>query len=711
MKSKLSGSVIDFNASFSLKLKDEIGSGSFSYVYSTYDPHYVVKMINSSDPKSLASYKNEKIAFQSMPRHENLVYCPAYKDSVYIKGINYCCLALENCSKGSVIGMIVDKRVVFKEHQIFKILFDVTLGLHEMHSLSRPIAHRDLKGENVLLGDDGHFKLTDFGSISTRRIERVTQENRDDIQEDLDLNTTPTIRAPEQCDLYSGFPITEKVDIWGLGCLLYILCFHKQPFETRLSTINCQYFMPENSQYSKTLTNLLNVLFKINPNERPGTTDLLKYFEKQMHSTINNLASSIEEANEHADHYDRVRGYKTSSGVHQTYSPPDKMSDGRSRNQVKESLRLQYVNSDESKVKPKFKDVFHKFVAQISTKTEAWMLSALEENPKGPSQQSVQFLIVKAWNKPHKIEKFYNLFYKKYQRNPDSTIIVLKGLITLHNYFRKGPNDVFLTKGPPSGRNIVNSISQTWKIIFAQNLYSSKDMIRNTYTTQLIVEYSDLMLRKFDLHLKYHRVFQGNYALEPYFLFPVEENSPISAHVIESLLDFLSQLTTFHQMLFQDQNLFQIQCSIASSILDEEYCLISALAHIIATFKQATNYIQTANIASSIEKRVQSTEERFQHCYEKASQFFESCRQMHEFQHHRGTIPRLSMDVFKEIHDILILMNYSTQKFQIKKYLNHSRSICNLVLPRSYQEVVMNLNSHYIQSKNICIEKYVFNVI
>ena len=60
---KLSGSVIDFSPSFKLKLKDQIGSGSFSYVYSTEDPKFVVKMINSSDEKSYISYINEKYAF------------------------------------------------------------------------------------------------------------------------------------------------------------------------------------------------------------------------------------------------------------------------------------------------------------------------------------------------------------------------------------------------------------------------------------------------------------------------------------------------------------------------------------------------------------------------------------------------------------------------------------------------------------------------
>ena len=54
-------------------------------------------------------------------------------------------------------------------------------------------------------------------------------------------------RTPEMVDLYSNCPITEKADVWALGCLLYKLCFMVHPFEDSgiLRIVNANYSLPE----------------------------------------------------------------------------------------------------------------------------------------------------------------------------------------------------------------------------------------------------------------------------------------------------------------------------------------------------------------------------------------------------------------------------------------------------------------------------------
>jgi hypothetical protein len=83
-------------------------------------------------------------------------------------------------------------------------------------------------------------------------------------------------RSPEQLDLYSGYEIGPKVDIFALGCAVFMLCFRKQPFESRLSSINSQYFLPEQCQFSDFLQYLVRMCFTADPKQRPSATQLIK---------------------------------------------------------------------------------------------------------------------------------------------------------------------------------------------------------------------------------------------------------------------------------------------------------------------------------------------------------------------------------------------------------------------------------------------------
>ena len=57
-------------------------------------------------------------------------------------------------------------RLLRKEHQfpndvaLFYVA-EITLAFEHLHSMN--IAYRDLKPENLLIGSDGHLKITDFG--------------------------------------------------------------------------------------------------------------------------------------------------------------------------------------------------------------------------------------------------------------------------------------------------------------------------------------------------------------------------------------------------------------------------------------------------------------------------------------------------------------------------------------------------------------------
>lgn len=114
-----------------------------------------------------------------------------------------------------------------------------------MHTRTPPIAHRDIKLENILIASDGSLRLCDFGSCSTRSGPIRSKAERVDEQDVIDRFTTRVYRAPEMVDLYSGVAIDHRVDVWALGCLLYSLCFKRHPFDDdgSLAVISARYVM------------------------------------------------------------------------------------------------------------------------------------------------------------------------------------------------------------------------------------------------------------------------------------------------------------------------------------------------------------------------------------------------------------------------------------------------------------------------------------
>ncbi len=134
-------------------------------------------------------------------------------------------------------------------------------GVAVLHNSTPPILHRDLKVENILLGEDQKWKLCDFGSATTTTYRWASERERGIAEEDINRNTTMNYRAQEMVDLYRRQPITEKVDIWALGCVLFKMAYMNDPFEGSLGILNARYTFPEFRRTTETFERFIGMCY------------------------------------------------------------------------------------------------------------------------------------------------------------------------------------------------------------------------------------------------------------------------------------------------------------------------------------------------------------------------------------------------------------------------------------------------------------------
>ncbi|CCF55543.1 hypothetical protein KAFR_0A01040 [Kazachstania africana CBS 2517] len=181
-------------------------------------------------------------------------------------------LLMELCPNNSLLDYM-NQRLTTKlsEKEILKIMYDVTLGISQMHYLQKPLIHRDIKIENVLVDSSNNFKLCDFGSTSACFPIVTSHQEIAVLTQNIYVHTTPQYRSPEMIDLYRNLPIDEKSDIWALGVFLYKLLFYTTPFEMtgQFAILHSKYEIPPNN-YSSRLINLIIIMLAENPNLRPN---------------------------------------------------------------------------------------------------------------------------------------------------------------------------------------------------------------------------------------------------------------------------------------------------------------------------------------------------------------------------------------------------------------------------------------------------------
>ncbi|CAJ1371768.1 unnamed protein product [Effrenium voratum] len=206
--------------------------------------------------------------FELCPNGTLLAHIEAHKDQAKAQGrelLPYCCPCLEEKDILDVLGATAQA-----------LAYLTRLGM----------IHYDVKSENLLLGNDGLWKLGDFGSASEHSfdLEKAEKKALLEAQEFIHGRCTPMYRAPELADVYLRWKIGPKVDIFALGCIIFATMTGQHPFpmESTCGNITASYRLPPEATecYSSVLLGWLRGLLARLPAERPSAVRLAAEVER-----------------------------------------------------------------------------------------------------------------------------------------------------------------------------------------------------------------------------------------------------------------------------------------------------------------------------------------------------------------------------------------------------------------------------------------------
>jgi len=260
---------------FSWVVGDIIYESGNSTIYKAFNINdgnvFVVKKYNCENGAKCENYFNEVKIYEHL-NHPNII------KYIYSEQIsNYYFLYLEYIPGGSIKSMI-DQFGGFNEILIRKYTKQILSGLKYLHD--KKIIHRDIKCANILIGNNGFIKLTDFGCSKKISMKLAKKDSSSNGEYCTSLKGTIPWCAPEViCHKKYG----KKADIWSLGCTL-IEMTGNQPWGNIenifqvMNKIGKSNLTPDIPDYlSNNFKNFLKLCFKRDPKQRANLKTLMKH--------------------------------------------------------------------------------------------------------------------------------------------------------------------------------------------------------------------------------------------------------------------------------------------------------------------------------------------------------------------------------------------------------------------------------------------------
>ncbi|NXH46032.1 RIPK2 kinase, partial [Dicaeum eximium] len=119
----------------------------------------------------------------------------------------------------------------------FRILYEIALGVNYLHNMNPPLLHHDLKTQNILLDNEFHVKIADFGMSKWRVISTSQSRSESSMPEGGTIIYMP----PEDYNPSQKTRASVKHDIYSYAVIMWEMMSRKQPFEEVINPLQIMY--------------------------------------------------------------------------------------------------------------------------------------------------------------------------------------------------------------------------------------------------------------------------------------------------------------------------------------------------------------------------------------------------------------------------------------------------------------------------------------
>lgn len=143
-----------------------------------------------------------------------------------------------------------------------RVIIEISEGMNEVHRAG--FIHRDLKLENILLDDENHVKLSDFGLCTLMKSESTMSRSQ--------IAGTLKFMAPELVQEKTDY--NEKVDVYAFGVVVYLIVMKGEFPKISLVEVGTGKKATIPESVTEFTRDLINSCWSFDPSDRPSFDEI-----------------------------------------------------------------------------------------------------------------------------------------------------------------------------------------------------------------------------------------------------------------------------------------------------------------------------------------------------------------------------------------------------------------------------------------------------